>query len=296
MFLLFLPTFAILVAEVSATKLKTGFYAGRIKPSRFEYAEINGWMLPQNAVEICEKDFACAGFTFRGAYSIDYQPVEVYFFHYIKDAKPEENYYHWSTYRVKRNHVSLQDFSVKSDPTISNHCDPRSLEEFFQENPSFAAIKVSSENSCDNPRISINDCEENELKTCLTKLDFKNLVHKQGSKIIINLNPKSKNKISHTLDPVDRCCKLNGRKVAFDGIDDFPRIPCDVDKESFEKHYVKKREPVMMLGCTENWPAKNWTSFTNVVDRFHDKLSWEVLYQTNKMDSDAVAKMNKHEN
>ncbi len=50
------------------TKFKTGFYPGRVKPSRYEYPKHNGWMLPEEAAELCEKDLACAGFTFKGAY------------------------------------------------------------------------------------------------------------------------------------------------------------------------------------------------------------------------------------
>ncbi len=47
---------------------KTGFYPGRVKPSRYEYPKHNGWMSPAEAVEICEKDLACGGFTFKGAF------------------------------------------------------------------------------------------------------------------------------------------------------------------------------------------------------------------------------------
>ena len=41
------------------------FYAGRIKPGKFEYPKLNGLMLVMDAKEKCEKDLACAGFTFK---------------------------------------------------------------------------------------------------------------------------------------------------------------------------------------------------------------------------------------
>ena len=47
-------------------QLKTGFYAGRVPPSRFEYPVKNGWMYPKEGKKICENDPACAGFTFKG--------------------------------------------------------------------------------------------------------------------------------------------------------------------------------------------------------------------------------------
>ena len=41
------------------------FYAGRIKPGKFEYPLLNGWMSSTEAIQKCEKDLACAGFTFK---------------------------------------------------------------------------------------------------------------------------------------------------------------------------------------------------------------------------------------
>ena len=91
-------------------------------------------MLPRKAIEICENgnikipekniffpkfgiflDVACGGFTFKGAFSVVYQPVEVYFFHYVEDPIHEENYFHWSTYRVRRrNYVIIDGASMES--------------------------------------------------------------------------------------------------------------------------------------------------------------------------------------
>ena len=62
-------TLALIFCDLNfGAKFKTGFYAGRVKPGPYEYSKNNGWMTPQQAVEICEKDVACGGFTFKGAY------------------------------------------------------------------------------------------------------------------------------------------------------------------------------------------------------------------------------------
>ena len=45
--------------------IQAKFYAGRIKPGKFEYPFLNGWMSTIEAKEKCEKDLACAGFTFK---------------------------------------------------------------------------------------------------------------------------------------------------------------------------------------------------------------------------------------
>ena len=42
------------------------FIAGRIPPGGFEYSELNGMYRPREAAKLCEKDLACAGFTFKG--------------------------------------------------------------------------------------------------------------------------------------------------------------------------------------------------------------------------------------
>jgi hypothetical protein len=65
--------------------------------------------------------------------------------------------------------------------------------------------------------------------------------------------------IFHTWPTLDRCCKLHGKSVIYDGIDNIPRIPCDMSRGDFYKEYVGKREPVMLQGCQNDWKAKNWT-------------------------------------
>jgi hypothetical protein len=42
------------------------FIAGRIPPGGFEYSDLNGMYRPREAAKLCEKNLACAGFTFKG--------------------------------------------------------------------------------------------------------------------------------------------------------------------------------------------------------------------------------------
>ena len=64
-------------------EVKCKFYAGRIKPGKFEYPNLNGWMLVDEAKEKCENDFACGGFTFKGSYKTLNHSMEMYFFHVV---------------------------------------------------------------------------------------------------------------------------------------------------------------------------------------------------------------------
>ena len=68
-------------------------------------------MYPKKAVELCEGDIECAGFTYSGAKSVG-QPFYIYFYRYITPSSismlsvtNEERV--WTSYRVKRNFVVL---------------------------------------------------------------------------------------------------------------------------------------------------------------------------------------------
>jgi hypothetical protein len=105
-------------------KQKSGFYASRVPPGRFEYPIHNGWMLTQEAVKICENDLACGGFTFRGAFKPKKILVEVYFFHVIQDQDPEpgqkKKFYNWSTYRVKSRNFLLLRAKIVTSTNMSS--------------------------------------------------------------------------------------------------------------------------------------------------------------------------------
>ena len=100
----------------------TNFYAGRIKPGKFEYPKLNGLMSVKDAKEKCENDLACAGFTFKGPYKTLNRIMQMYFFHFV----PKNNdlkYLYWSTYKVDRNFVKLSNITVNSDLKYSQIID-----------------------------------------------------------------------------------------------------------------------------------------------------------------------------
>ena len=87
-----------------------------------------------------------------------------------------------------------------------------------------------------------------QQKIMFSKMDFSDLKASNNTDdyVIINLNMNQM--ITHTFPEIDRCCKLNGRRVQFDGIDQIDRIDCDIPKEEFLENYIRKREPIMMTG------------------------------------------------
>ena len=146
MLLIFL--WALLTLRVQAV-----FFAGRIKPGKFEYPKLNGWMNIDEAVEKCESDLACGAFTFKGSYLTKNKPMEMYFFHLAKprnkvisiDASLKElvskfgylaskfpylkiidqiviqhqHYPYWSTYQVERKYIEIRKVKIKSEGRAS---------------------------------------------------------------------------------------------------------------------------------------------------------------------------------
>ena len=92
----------------------TEFYAGRIKPGKFEYPRLNGWMIVEEAMTICENDLACGGFTFKGSYKTLNHAMEMYFFHVIPN-NTDLKYFYWSTYKVNRKFVKLTNVIMNSE-------------------------------------------------------------------------------------------------------------------------------------------------------------------------------------
>ena len=108
-----------------------------------------------------------------------------------------------------------------------------------------------------------------QLGIAFSKIDFEDFIFSNNSADILILNLNLKNMIGHTFPKIDRCCKLNNRKIEYDGIDNMKRIDCNISKEEFTAKYVNQRETIMMKGCQTKWTAKNWT-IENLLNRYNN--------------------------
>ena len=86
------------------------------------------------------------------------------------------------------------------------------------------------------------------MKSVYSKIDFADIIFSNVSDDTIILNLEHKSKIDHTFPIIDQCCKLNGRNITYDGIDNMERINCDMTQKEFTEEYVNKREAIMMAG------------------------------------------------
>ena len=104
-------TFQKVKSSLNMTSYQT-WYVGRVPPSSFEYAKLNGYHTPPKAQNICEDDLKCGGFTFKGTKNHSFMEVEVYFFHFVSDDSHSLDEYiqypHWTTYIVgSRDYVEI---------------------------------------------------------------------------------------------------------------------------------------------------------------------------------------------
>ena len=88
-------------------------------------------------------------------------------------------------------------------------------------------------------------------------------MNETGNVLIIRVRNVPNGQIVHIRSKLDRCCKLHDKAsnepLHFTGKDEIKRISCDIDKKEFLQDYVKKRRAVILEGCQEKWPARNWT-------------------------------------
>ena len=60
-----LISLVLISADVNIESAPNGFFVGRISEGQFEYTDLNGWMTPRTAIQLCEEDKKCGGFTYK---------------------------------------------------------------------------------------------------------------------------------------------------------------------------------------------------------------------------------------
>ena len=111
----------------------------------------------------------------------------------------------------------------------------RNVTSVFQYHPDLVAFQVDQ---CPGDKEFQECLEDHSGKTTRAyhAIDFSDIDFKgdSASRIVLRLYV-SRKLVKHTLPIIDRCCRLNGRKISYDGVDDIKRISCDISKEEFLK-------------------------------------------------------------
>ena len=108
-----------------------------------------------------------------------------------------------------------------------------------------------------------------------SEFDFSDLEMMEDTNDSIILNLKLRDKIHHSFQVLDRCCKFKEKSLRYDKIDNMNRISCNITKDEFLQEYVKKRIPVMLTGCQESWKARNLT-ISSLLKRYPSK--WPLFW------------------
>ena len=89
-------------------------------------------------------------------------------------------------------------------------------------------------------------------------------------------------------EDIDICCpehgQVNTRYILETVHDTMPRIECDITAEDFLTNYVKKRKPVILKNCTEDWIAQKEWSMRKLFSENEGKLMWrsDFFIQSNQ--------------
>ena len=195
-----------------------------------------------------------------------------------KQNMNETQYFYWSTYRVDREFVKLTNVVINSKMINSKKLDGK----YFKSKFSKSIVEDLILNSNKINETSSKDLDKwtelgivavlQEQQLAFSQIDLIDIETSKNTGDILILNLKLNKFIEHTFPEINRCCKLNGRKIKYDGIDNVKRINCHMPKKEFIEEYVNKREVVIMKGCQNEWPAKDWT-FDNLLDRYGDTAS-----------------------
>ena len=59
-----------------------------------------------------------------------------------------------------------------------------------------------------------------------------------------------------------------------EAVDTLERISCNISREEFYETYEKTRTPVMLVGCDENWKARERWTIDKLLQRFSNSSKW----------------------
>eukprot|EP00092_Neocalanus_flemingeri_P032574 GFUD01035430.1.p1 GENE.GFUD01035430.1~~GFUD01035430.1.p1 ORF type:complete len:611 (-),score=162.78 GFUD01035430.1:61-1893(-) len=255
-----------------------GFYVGRISEGQFEYSDLNGWMTPRKAKELCEKDAKCGGFTYKGSKILD-RDYEIYFFHIVINVEKDLNSFKWIYYQANKSFTIFQGIfenenedGVKSRQFVNTKISGISPEEKCEMDIECVAIlktkNVSTAILVD--YLDIDTFKMSNEKTTLVK--------------IVNATRKTNIYATSPWDNLDICCpehgKVNTKKLLKTINDSMPRISCDIPRDEFVSRYVKRREPVILVNCTKDWIAQKEWSPEKLLNQGGGKLMWKSDFET----------------
>ena len=116
----------------------------------------------------------------------------------------------------------------------------------------------------------------------LDYIDMDSFLPKLDTVTLVRANPEAPSGIVGTsswdLDQLDLCCPPNydldkeSRHVE----DSLERVPCDLDPVEFDRRFVNRQEPVVLVNCSSSWPAAQTWKTKDLLKLGDGQLRWRT--------------------
>lgn len=142
------------------------FVVGKVPPSNYDLAQLNGVYEPLEAAKLCDEHKICAGFTYRGLMNTtDHKKYEMYFFRYIHQIGTEAQLSNWVTYKTKKLFAEYYGIFAGKTKTLMQETNDFDL---MCKEPGYAAVTVYEHNGMFREQASDQGCLFQLLKLYLT--------------------------------------------------------------------------------------------------------------------------------
>jgi len=239
---------------------------------------------PKFARDYCNSVSSCAGITYRPSDDIEEHPWAVYMHSFLPPLLNKTD--DWITERSSKTFV-YHPGKLVSNETL-----------FFNVNLEKLSLRGAQE-LCKNHT----DCVAFSFPTKFTEIDgfaeiiFSRSVESLESDVedwqtyVINDATKAEKANARVLKydeeleekPYSTCCDAESQSKQLpiiqdvERVDTLPRIPCNISRQEFYEQYELTRTPVMLVGCTEDWPAKVEWTIEKLTQRFgKDDTTWNT--------------------
>ena len=242
-----------------------GFFVGRIPPSDLSpfyslaYPELSGVMTPNDAMVLCEADFECSGFTYKGAKGVS-QRFLIHFFRLLPPfaylqalgASLDKMERCWTSYKVKRKFVLL--------PGTPNHASTTPIEseadmKLVNEIGKLLAIEDTAKRSKKASKVSV------PPNLQAIGFDFTGHAHHIHYVDVKDFSldffqTKSLSILSTNLSfNVPKKCLFDGGHLPVD-TSRIEEVSCFTWSNVFQTQFVMQNQAVLLKGCVETSPLK----------------------------------------
>ena len=277
--------------------VQPGFNVGKTMALHLEYSVPNGWMSRDEAVQTCEDDLQCGGFTYQGAINATDPALLFYvsFFRSVSHATVNvPDFLAWTTYRVQRSLVlipgrPLEDLELHNMDKSGHHVPPvtRRTRANLKMLTILSAIDSDRKkrNSLvwplpDSAAFGINPSTEEVVIADHYDFVSQDLTDPDWY-TFLSTDSVHLSKLGHSRGSVETCCKEDGGMGGT--LDDFfsesnvpkvPEVQCgDMTAEKFLREYVEMEKVVKLVGCKKT-RSKKVVSLNEVAG----KLDWWPTY------------------